>query len=94
MTRFWIKTVHIFAVGVLCILGLGSWCQATAVGTLMDLQPLERMDSIKFTDWLLQWETNILAEASHNYLHQRAGRGHGLADVPAAQRFLLRLLGY
>jgi hypothetical protein len=87
MTRFWIKTVHIFAVGVLCILGLGSWCQATGVSTLMDLQPLERMDSTKFTDWLLQWERNILAEASHNYCTRERGEDMGWLMFPLLKGF-------
>jgi len=87
MTRFWTKTVHIFAVGVLCILGLGSWCQNTGASTLLDLQPLERMDSTKFTDWLLQWETNILAEASHNYCTREMGEDMGWQMSPLLKGF-------
>ena len=87
MTRFWIKTVQIFAVGVLCLLGLGSWFQATGVSTLMDLQPLERMDSAKFTDWLLQWERNILVEASHNYCTKEMGEDMGWLMFPLLKGF-------
>jgi hypothetical protein len=87
MTRFWVKTLHIFAIGVLCILGLVNWCQTTGVSTLMDLQPLERMGSTKFADWLLQWETNILAEASDNYCTREMGEDMGWLMFPLLKGF-------
>ena len=87
MRRFWVKTVHIFAIGALCILGLGSSWQATGVSTLMDMQPLERMDGTKFTDWLSQWETNILAEASHNYCTREMGEDMGWLMFPLLKGF-------
>jgi hypothetical protein len=87
MTRFWVKTVHIFAIGVLCTLGLVNCSKTTGVSTLMDLQPLERMDSTKFTDWLLQWETNILAEASDNYCTREMGEDMGWLMFPLLKGF-------
>jgi hypothetical protein len=87
MMRFWLKPVSIFPIGVLCILGLGCWCQATRASTLMNLQPLERMDATKFRNWQLQWETNILTEASHNYCTREMGEDMGWLMFPLLKGF-------
>ena len=87
MNRLQIKTLQIVAVGFLCLMSIGPKYKAPAVSTQMDLQPLAKMDGVKFATWRLQWERNILGNASHNYCTKEMGEDMGWLMFPMLKGF-------
>jgi hypothetical protein len=87
MNTIKIKMLQIVAVGFLCLVGIGPEYKAAAISTQVDLRPLVKMDDAKFGRWLLQWETNILREASHNYCTKEMGEDMGWLMLPMLKGF-------
>ena len=87
MNRLQIKKFQIIAVGFLCLMSIGPKYKAPAVSTQMDLQPLIKMDDVKFATWRLQWERNILGDASHNYCTKEMGEDMGWLMFPLLKGF-------
>lgn len=85
MTRLGIKKAYAVVATFLCLLTFGAKCEAATAHTL--LEPLQKMNDAKFANWLLHWERNILAEASHNYCTREMGEDMGWQMFPLLKGF-------